>query len=183
MVIMCDVDNCINNLQEVITDLFNQRYGASYTLEDFHSYGVEDCLPKEDAEKMQAMYGEPGLYDYVSPLPGAQKALKKLIEDGNQVYIVTDAIPGSYGEKVAWIKRHFDFIDDAHIVSMKHKWLFRCDVMIEDKWENLVAKPYYYRICMDYPWNRSNKDYVYDVMRCSNWDEVMSAINNIYIYD
>ena len=179
MVIACDIDNVLCNLQEVVVNLFNERYGTNYTLNNFTEYDVMNVLPTVEAVQMQTMYGEVGLYNHVKPLPGAKDALQKLINEGHQVYLVTDAIPKTYGEKVEFINRHFQFIDDSHIVAMKHKHLFRCDVLIEDNLSNLLAKPYYHRICFNYPWNESKKDYVYDIHRCYNWEDIIAAINKI----
>ena len=179
MVIACDVDNVLCNLQETVLIWFNERYGKHYTINDFTEYDVMNVLPVEDAFKMQSMYGETGLYSLVKPLHGAQESLQKLIHEGHQVYLVTDAIPKTYGEKVEFIHRYFPFIDDSHIVAMKHKHLFRCDVLIEDNLSNLLAKPYYHRICFNYPWNESKKDYVYDIHRCYNWNDVIAEINKI----
>lgn len=179
MVLCVDVDNVICNLQEVIVNTFNKRYGSNYTLNDFTEYDIMNVLPTQDGIVMRDMYGETGLYDKVKPLPGAQETLKKLMNSGHQIYLVTDAVPKTYGEKVAFIKRFFPFIDDAHIVCMRHKWMFKCDVMIEDNLSNLIAKPYYHRILINWPWNQSNKDYVYDIDRCYNWDDVLAAINKI----
>jgi len=179
MVLCIDIDDTICNLQEVVVNLFNQRYGSHYTLNDFTEYDIMNILPTQDAMVMKDMYGEVGLYDKVKPIPGAQKALEKLINLGHQVYLVTDAIPKTYGEKVAFIKRFFPYIDEAHIVSMKHKHLFRCDVMIEDNFQTLLGGPNYHRICFNAPWNQSNKDWVYGIHRCYNWDDVIAAINKI----
>jgi 5'(3')-deoxyribonucleotidase len=179
MVLCVDIDNTLCNLQEVVVNLFNERHRTNYTLNDFTSYDVMSVLPTDEGIKMQEMYGEHGLYNLVKPLPGAQDAIQKLINNGHQVYLVTDAVPSTYNEKLNFIHRYFPFVDDAHIVSMKHKWMFRCDAMIEDNFANLIAKPYYHRICFNYPWNQSNKDYVYDIKRCYNWDDVIAAINEI----
>ena len=102
-----------------------------------------------------------------------QKIGTSVMEEWQEWYYQT------YGEKVEFIHRYFPFIDDSHIVAMKHKHLFRCDVLIEDNLANLLAKPYYHRICFNYPWNESKKDYVYDIHRCYNWDDVITAINKI----
>lgn len=179
MIIACDVDNVICNLQEVVVNLFNNRYNASYTLNDFTEYDIMNVLPPQDGIVMRDMYGEPDLYNKVKPIPGAQESLQKLINKGHQVYLVTDAVPKTYGEKVEFIKRYFPFIDESHMVCMKHKHLFRCDVMIEDNLTNLLAKPYYHRICFNYPWNESKKDYIYDIYRCYNWDDVLAAVDKI----
>lgn len=179
MVLCIDVDDVICNLQEVVVKLFNHRYGSHYTLNDFTEHDIMNVLPTQDAIVMKDMYGESGLYDKVKPIPGAQEALEKLINLGHQVYLVTDAVPKTYGEKVAFIKRFFPYIDESHIVAMKHKWLFKADIMIDDNLQTLLAKPNYHRICFNMPWNHSNKDWVYGIHRCYNWDDIIAAVNKI----
>lgn len=179
MILCVDVDDVICSLQEVVVDLFNKRYGKHYTLNDFKEYDVMNVLPTQDALIMREIYGEAGLYDNVKPIPGAQEALEKLVNLGHQVYLVTAAVPKTYGEKVAFIKRFFPYIDESHIISMKHKWMFKADVMIEDNLQTLLAKPNYHRICFNMPWNQTDKDWVYDIHRCYNWDDVLMAINKI----
>ena len=176
---MVDADNVLNDLQEVVIKRFNDRYGTTYTMKDFDRYNVSECLNKNDAIKMQKMYGEHGLYDDVHPLSDAQGALQKLHKAGHEVYVVTDSIPDTFGEKVNWIKFHFPMIDNAHIIAMKHKWLFKCDAMVEDNLDNLLGAPYYERICFDYPWNRHVHDAAYDIHRVSSWENILTAINEI----
>ena len=179
MTIMVDIDDTICNMQQAAIDIFNKKYNTSYKLCDFCDYDVMNCMPLEHATNMLAIYGQAGFYDFVKPIKGAKEGLQKLIHDGHQVYLVTNAIPSIYSEKVEFVKRYFPFIDEAHIVSMKHKHLFRCDIMIEDCMQNLLAKPYYYRVCLDQPWNQSNKDYVYDIYRCHNWKDILAAVDKI----
>ena len=179
MILCVDVDNVICNLQETVVKLFNERFNSHYTLNDFTEYDIINVLPTREAIAMKSMYGEVGLYDKVKPLPGAQKALEKLINLGHQVYLVTAAVPKNYDEKIAFIKRFFPYIDENHIVSMRHKWMFNADIMIEDNIQTLLEKPNYHRICFDMPWNQSNKDWVYGIHRCYNWNDVVAAVNKI----
>ena len=179
MIICVDVDDVCCNLQEVVINLFNSKFGTSYTLEDFTEYDIMNVLPTQDAMVMKEMYGMSGLYDKVKPILGAQKALEKLINLGHQVYLVTAAIPKTYAEKVAFIQRFFPYIDESRIICMKHKHLLKCDVMIEDNLQTLLAGQHYHRILMDKPWNQSSKDWVYGVNRCNNWSEILEVVNEI----
>lgn len=179
MIIACDIDNVLNNLQEVVLDLFNERHGTHYTMDDFHDYNVENVLAVKEAIDMKKMYGDKKIYDHVKPMPGAQESLQKLSNDGHQVYLVTDALPQNYNEKIQWLHHFFPFIEDSHVVAMKHKHLFKCDLMIEDNAQNLLSGIYYYRVCMDYPWNRKVTDYVYDIHRCKNWNEIIDVVNKL----
>lgn len=179
MIIAIDVDNTLNNLQEAVNVVFNERYGTKYTMNDFTEYSIENVLSVKEAMAMKEMYGEDGIYDHVKPLAGSQDGIKKLINDGHKVYLVTAALPSNYYEKVEWIKHFFPFVNDDHIISMKHKHLFKCDVMFEDNMRNLLAGVSYHRVCMDQPWNRNGKDYVYDIHRCSNWNEFMDVVKKL----
>lgn len=179
MTICVDIDDVVCNLQEAVIELFNKRYVANYKIEDFTEFDIMNILPTQDAIVMRDMYGESGLYNSVKPMPGAQKALEKLINLGHQVYLVTAAIPKTYGEKVAFIQRFFPYIDESHIICMKHKWLLKADIMIEDNLQTLLEKPHYHRILMNKPWNKSDKDWLYDVNRCNNWNEILEVINQI----
>ena len=179
MVIMIDVDDVLCNLQETVVNMFNKRYDTKYKLDDFTEYNIMNVMPQQDALAMRNMYGETGLYDNVSLIHGAQDGVKKIINKGHEVYFVTAAVPKTYNEKVEFIKRYFPFIDQSHIVCMKHKWMFKCDVMIEDNLSTLLAKPFYHRVVMDMPWNRNVTDWAYDIHRCHNWNEIVAAVNKI----
>ena len=179
MIFCIDIDNTINNLQEAVTNLFNERYGTNYTLDTFDQYDIANVLSVKESNIMQDMYGESGIYDKVKPLSGSQDVLKKLIKNGHSVYLVTDAIPCIYEEKVKWVQHFFPFINEANIIAMKHKHLFKCDVMIEDNLHNLLAGQHYDRICINYKWNNDIYDDVYGIYRCNNWNDVMNAVNQL----
>lgn len=179
MRIAIDVDNILNNLQMTVVDMFNEKYGTNYTINDFDDYNIENVLPLQEAIDMKELYASEDIYNHVKPIVGSQEGLRKLLTAGHEVYLVTDAIPKNYYNKIQWIKNFFPFIDESHIVSMRHKWLFKADIMIEDNAENLTAGTHYHRICLDYKWNRKVRDWVYGIHRCSNWNEIVSVVNKL----
>lgn len=180
MIVACDFDNIICDLHKTVVEIFNKRYKTNYTFEDFHDYDIENCLPVKEATAMKKLYVESGIYKHVTPIAGAQDGLKKIMNMGHQIYIVSDSSPKIYNEKCEWIKHFLPFIDESHIVAMKHKHLFKCDVLIEDNMQNLLASPYCDKICLDYPWNRAvHEDYIYDIYRCQNWKQIIDAVNKI----
>lgn len=179
MIICVDVDDTLNNLQEAVMNLFNERHGTSYSVEDFTEFDIANVLPIQDAMAMQQMYAEPGIYNHVSPVAGAQAGLKRLIRDGHEVLLVTASVPSIFKEKVEWIQHFFPFIDKEHIISMIPKWLIRCDVMIEDNFKTLLGGQNYDRICLNRPWNQNSHDWVYGIIRVNNWDDIVDEINKI----
>lgn len=179
MIVCVDIDDTLCNLQEVVIGIFNKRYNTHYVLEDFHSFDIMEVLPIEEATKFKAIYGESGVYDLVKPFTGSQEGLRKLINDGHQVYLASHIVPETHSEKVAFIQRYYPFIDPSRIIAIKDKWLLRADILVEDNLDNLLVKPYSERVLMDRPWNQSTKDYVYGVRRCHNWNEIVAAVNKI----
>jgi 5'(3')-deoxyribonucleotidase len=179
MIIVTDVDGVLNNLMSVVLDIYNNQYKTSFILDDIKTYNLENCFDPEVAKRMKDIFNSPTIWKKVKPVAGAQECLEKLINKGHQVYLVTDNCPDTYGEKVKWIKRFFPFVEASKIVCMKDKWLLRTDIMIEDCFQTLIAKPHYHRILIDHPWNREARDYAYDIHRCSNWNGVVNIVNKI----
>ena len=179
MVLCVDIDNTINNLQESVIKQFNKKHKTKYVLDDFQDYNVENVLPVKEAVAMKDMYIKHGVYDNVKPLAGSQDVLQKLISEGHQVYLVTDSHPAIFEEKVQWVKHFFPFIGSEHIVAMKHKNLFRCDLMIEDNIQNILSGVHYHRVCLDYAWNQKVHDEAYGIHRCTNWHEILDVVNKL----
>lgn len=179
MIIQCDVDGVLNNLMSVTLETFNKRYGHNYTIDDITTYNLSNCFEASEATLMKKIFEEPDIWDKVKPTDGSQVGLQKLINSGNQVYLTTNNSPYTYGKKFDWIRNYFPFVESSKIICMSDKWLLRADIMIEDCFENLITKPYYYRVLMNQPWNQSTKDWVYDIHRCYDWNDVVDAVNKI----
>ena len=133
---------------------------------------------KNDTIKMKGLYVKSGIYECVNVMSGAKSAIQKLKKAGHDIYIVTDSAPSIFEEKANWIKYNFD-IDTSHIISMKHKWLFKCDVMVDDNLDNLLGGYHYDRVLFDYPWNRDIHDEVYGIHRVQNWSNALDVINKL----
>ena len=181
MLIITDVDGVLNNLMEAALDEYNKKHNTKFSAKDITTYNLDDCFEPEISRSLKEIFSTSDIWNKVKSVNGAHNALQKLINDGHQVYLATDNNPNTYGDKVAWIRRFFPFIETSKIVCIKDKWILRADIMIEDNLQTLLAKPYYHRILMDHPWNQQNehKDYVYEIRRCKNWGEILNVINKI----
>ena len=179
MIICLDVDGVINNLMEVTLEIYNERYHANYKLDDITAHNLNNCFELDVANKMQSIFKEAEIWNKVKPVAGSQEVVKRLIRNGHQIYFVTNNNPHTYGQKFDWIRNYFPFIEESKIVCMSDKWNFRCDIMIEDCYETLIARPYYHRILMNQPWNKNVRDYAYGIYRCNNWEQIENVVNNI----
>ena len=181
MLIVTNVDGVLNNLMEATLEEYNKRHNTRFSAKDVTTYNIDDCFEPEVSKELKEIFNTSEIWNKVKSIGGAHNALQKLINSGHQVYLATDNNPSTYGDKVAWIKRFFPFIESSKIICIKDKWILKADIMIEDNLQTLLAKPYYHRILMDHPWNHQSdiKDYTYDIHRCKNWDGIMSVINKI----
>lgn len=180
MIIVCDIDNCLNDLTKKTIALYNSRNNTNIQLSDITSYRFSDCLTQKDANGICDLFKEKQLWDSLEPLPKAQNVLKQLVDRGHKIYIATATDPINFNWKCAWMKHHFSFISTDNIIRISDKGLLKCDVLIDDSMEQLTNSVSE-RICFDYHWNRNDeKDYIYDIRRAKNhWHDVINIINNI----
>lgn len=179
MIIMCDIDDVLNDLIPKTLALYNSRTGKNIQFEHLTEYSFYDCLSPEDANGIIELFKEKKLWDSLRPLPGAQKGLRTLINHGHSVYLATATLPETFPWKIDWLKKYFSFINADNVIRIKNKGLLNCDIMIDDNLDQLASN-ICERIVLNYPWNQNDsKDYVYSLNRASNWKEIVNFVNDI----
>ena len=178
MIIVSDIDNCLNNLTEKAVELYNARSGKNIQLSDLITYKFGECLSQEDSDGLCALFKERELWDSLSPTEGSYNALKTIITNGHEVYLATATDPVNFAWKCEWIQKHFDFFPIKNIIRIHDKHLLQCDVMIDDCIENLTDS-FCERIIFNHPWNKNNKDSLYNLRRVYNWNDIISTIDTI----
>lgn len=179
MIIMCDIDGILNDLITKVLALYNSRSNKNIHISDITSYNFLECLPREDADGICELFKEKELWDSLEPLPGSQKGLKTLINNGHNVYLATATLPENFPWKIEWLNKYFSFICADNVIRIMNKGLLKCDVMIDDCIDNLKSN-LCERVVLDAPWNRNKtKDTVYDIKRAHNWNEIVKIINDL----
>ena len=180
MIIAVDFDNVINNLTEKTLELYNAQSGKSIQMSDITSYNFYDCLNKADADGIIKLFKKKELWDILTPIEGSREGLQKLIDTEHRVYIVTATAPENFLWKIQFIRKYFPFFNTDNVIRMMDKSLFKCDIMIEDSYEQLIKNKLCHKVIFDYPWNRDEpKDWVHGTYRCKNWSEIVEAVNQI----
>lgn len=179
MIICVDIDNVLNDLTEKAISLYNARANKNIQMSDITTYNLYDCLPKEDANRIKALFLDKELWDSLRPLPHSQECLKKLVRQGHKIFLATATHPRNFDWKCDWISSYFSFIPEDNIIRIMDKSLLKIDVMVDDHLSNLTSNVCE-RVCLDYPWNRNTStDYAYDIKRAYSWDDIINIINNI----
>lgn len=180
MIICVDWDCVLNNLMDKTLEIYNAQSGKNIQMSDLTSYNFYDCLDKEDADGIMRLFKNKTMWDALTPVQGSKDGLRKLLDAGHRVYVVTATATENWPWKISWFKKHFPFFNVDNIVRMIDKSLFKCDIMIEDNYDQLVKNKLCHKIIFNYPWNADeDKDWVHGTYRCNNWGEIVDAVNKI----
>ena len=179
LTILVDMDDTIEQLVEAWIRCTNERYGYHSTVEDVKSWNMTEAFPGLTKRQVYDIPDEPGFWGKVKPMPGAVEGVRKLIEDGHQVYIVTATQYESLAEKMSdLLFKYFPYIEWDHVIITKRKQMIRGDVLIDDGPHNLEDGEYE-KILVDAPHNRSYDAEANGMIRVHNWDEILKAVDEI----
>ena len=176
MRIKVDVDGVLRNLTPTMISLYNEKFGENITIKDISDYDVNISFPLLKKNNIDAFkfFFEDNAYIMFATTPAfenAAKALKKLIEHGHKVTIVTHQITTQ--NKILtlqWIDGHHIPYDS--IAFTKKKYNIHGDILIDDNMDILNNEPNEVRkICISAPYN---KDY-----KGEKYNSIMEAVDNI----
>lgn len=179
MIIMCDIDNVLNDLTTKAIAIYNSRTGKNIKIADITTYNFSECLTQEDADGIVSLFKEKELWDSLSPIKDSKWGIETLINLGHRVIFATATHECNFEWKCQWMKVHFPMINTEDIIRISDKSLIKADIMIDDCLEQLINS-YCERICLDYPYNRNDgKDFVYDIKRAYSWTDIIRFVEDI----
>lgn len=132
----------------------------------------------------QQIYGvlqEDEVWAKLTPMPGAQEYLKRLHDEGHELYMVTATDYRTCRVKIERILELFPFLDANHIIIVHNKQMVMGDVLIDDGPHNLVNGPYF-RILFDQPHNRGINEKKYGMYRAVGWEQVYQLIHENLVF-
>lgn len=177
--IAIDFDETLFPTLEKVIEIYNKRYNTNIELSQITTYNLHDSLSAEVADELLELFVDKSVYDSLQPYKGAVRAVKSLVEQGNEVYIATSTDVRNMEWKEQLLQKHFPFIPKKNLIRIHNKALLNVDVFVEDKLDNLKST-FADRICFDQPWNRDDdSDYVYSIYRIHHWGEINNVIQNI----
>lgn len=184
LTILVDMDDTLENLSEAWVSYLNGRYGTSVAVSDISSWDISQAFPILSKAEVYGALKETALWEAVKPLPGAVKYLKKLVEDGNEVFIVTASHPDTVGVKMNQVLfRYFPFIPYQNVIISSKKQMIAGDILIDDGVHNLGGK--FMGMLFTANHNRSITDdelLALNAVRVDGWKEVYSLIHNFQIH-
>ena len=179
MRIFVDMDDIlVNLLDEWLIHLNNYKGITPKTEKDITNWNMRLAYPTLTDSQLYGCLGEASFWDRVQPVEGAYEHLKKLKDDGHEIYVATSSFPMSF-----WVKtqhclfKHFDFLSPKNVICINNKSLLDGDIMYDDYHENL----HHFKgikVLRNKPYN-INVDTPYVDFRIDSWEEFYEIVKEL----
>ncbi|MBO6014090.1 MAG: hypothetical protein J6P48_01345 [Oscillospiraceae bacterium] len=179
MTILVDMDDVLEQLVEGMLRYVNARYGTTVSPEDITEWNLAKAFPALTREMVYSPEYDEDFWKTVEPMPGADRILRKLLDEGHEIYVVTATEYETLKQKMEdLLFRWFPYLDWSHVIIAANKQMIRGDVLIDDGPHNLTGKGIR-KILFDRPHNRSFDEKSVGAVRVKDWDEIYREICRI----
>lgn len=169
-----DLDNVLNNLTEVLLDIYNEDSGDNISLQEIKTYKVDPYLKSEYKNKLKDYFTIAS--QKVKPIKDSTTYLEKLHNEGHEIYILTASYYLNMVTKFDWIRQYYPFVDKKHIWVVHKKQMVNVDCLLDDNIDNLIGGRYK-KFLYVYPWNEHINDE--DIIKIHNWKEFYEKIQEL----
>lgn len=181
MIILVDMDDVLEQLVEAVVQHVNDLYGTHATSADVTEWNLAAAFPSLTYEQVYSTVDDDVLWDIVQPMPGAAEALKKLIAEGNEIYIVTASLYENLRKKMKDVLfRYFPFLHWNQVIIAHKKQMILGDVLVDDGPHNLQGGNYR-KILFDATHNQSFDETSVGAVRVRNWEECYAELQRLRI--
>lgn len=179
LTILVDMDDTMVDLMSVWIARLNKQYGLSIKNSDICVWDLMQIFTALTKEQIYAPLHDPELWDELQPIEGSVKYIKKLIDDGHNVYVVTSAHYKTFQPKIEKvILKYFPYISWRNVIVTSKKQMIKGDILIDDAVHNHIGGDYQ-KFLMNAPHNQSYDAEENRMIRVSSWKEIYELIVNI----
>ena len=176
--ILVDLDDVLNNLLDCWVEMLNKKYNLNAKAQDLKVWNVQAIYPSLTVEQVYRPIYEKDVWGLMSPRPNSVEYLKKMIDDGHDVLVVTASVYQSLPVKMDWLFEHFSFLSWDNVVITRRKQLIRADVLIDDGIHNLEGGDYV-KILIDNPHNQDYDAAANGMYRVSCLKEAYEVVGDL----
>ncbi len=179
LTILVDMDDTIEQLLKAWLKCLNEKYGRDVKCDDILCWDITKAYPGLTKDQVYGEINLPGFWGKVEPVPGAAEALKRFMDSGHRVFIVTATPYQSVTEKMTdLLFRYFPFLSWQDVIITSCKQLVHGDVLIDDGVHNLENGDYE-KILITAPYNKDYDAEANGMYRVSTWSEIVSIIDRL----
>ena len=179
LTILVDCDDVMHYLCKVWVDYLNMVYGRDVDWHDVTQWELMPNFPGLSMEQIYTPLNEDEFWKHTEPVEGASEYIKKLIDDGHQIFVVTASTYHTIASKFTnCILRFFPYLTWDDIIVTSHKELVYGDVIIDDNDGNFGGKCSI-KLLFDRPHNQGYHAEANGVKRVYDWKGIYEEISKI----
>ena len=171
--ILVDMDDTLVETVRTWTRWLNFKHGLNVKYEDIKVWEMQVAFPSLTADQIRWPLFQEAFWKEVVPKPDTVEYLKKLIDDGHDVYICSASSPSTVTAKTKHcLFKYFDYLNNGQLIFTYNKQLINADFCIDDGIHNLIDAPYR-GILISTPYNKAIKetDIEADMVRVNSFRE------------
>lgn len=175
--ILIDIDDVLENLCETWVNWLNKRYDTDVKYNEITEWDMSKFFPNLTKGQVYAPLHNPKIWYRVKPKPGAVEYVKKLIDEGYNVYLCTTTDYRNVRPKFEGvIQKHFPYINWNQVIIASRKQMINADILIDDGVHNL-ENGNYTKILFTASHNVNYDAEGNGMYRANNWEEVYNLIH------
>lgn len=176
MTILVDMDDVLEQLVSAWCEYINEKFGTSASYDDVRDWNMALAFPTLTREQVYSPELDDDFWNIVMPMPGADEAMRKMIADGHEVYVVTASYYQTLKAKLERVLfRYFPYIDWKHVIITSNKSMIRGDVLIDDGPHNFEGERFG-KLLFDAGHNRKIDENTIGAVRVHGWKEAYREV-------
>lgn len=179
--ILLDMDDVMIDFLQRWVEVVNKKYNKTAKYTDIYCWSMHCIYPELTHDEIFNVLYKDEFWANVLPKYGAVKYIRRLIEDGHEIYVVTASCPKTMMLKQTHVlKKYFPFIPHENIIMAHNKQMVIGDILIDDNPKNLIGGTYK-GILMTAPHNKQYPVRLHGWNRVNSWDEIYELISNMLV--
>lgn len=178
MTILIDCDDVLEDLVSCWVSELNTKFGTRVNVENITEWKLAKFFPTLTSDELYSPLFDPEMWAKLEVMPDAPQIVKRLIDDGHKVRIVTATHYGTVLPKVKRILEMYPFLKWEDIIIASDKSMILGDVLIDDGVHNLESVSCM-KILFDRPHNHLYDAEANGMHRVKTWREIYKLIGKI----
>ena len=176
LTVLVDIDDTIEYLLRAWVDYLNDKHGTNVKYDDITDWDISSFFPELSTDEVFFPLHQPEFWKQVEPMPDAVEYIKKLMDDGFQIYLCTSTDYRNVKPKYEYIiQKHFPYVAWNQIIVAYKKQMINADVLIDDGVHNLIDGKYR-KVLFSAPHNKAFDAEANGMARANNWSEVYEIV-------
>lgn len=178
LTILVDLDDVLWDLCGHWVNELNRLFGTEVNVNDITDWNIKQFFSNLNEAELYIPINTPFFWDEVEAIDGAQYYLKRLLNDGHRVKIVTATHYNSLQGKMRRFEELFPFFSWRDVVIAYDKGMIQGDLLIDDGIHNLEGTTCR-RILFERPHNRLYDAEANGMIRVKTWSEIYEIIERL----